>query len=106
MEYTFTPGITRLEIPVVINDDNSFEQIESFRAQLMTSRPGVIIDMPMTTIDIWDNDCEWLVDVNFVAITAYFLGSESVCMWEGGRGYIYHSKMVLLNSVLMLVSFM
>ena len=57
--YTFTPGISRLNIPVGIIDDDMFEQIESFQAQLMTLQPGVIIDVSMTTVDIWNNDCKW-----------------------------------------------
>ena len=65
VEYTFTPGITRLDIPVPIVDDVTFEQLESFSAQLTTSHAEVIIDVPMTTVDIWDNDCKWVVCLTY-----------------------------------------
>ena len=61
VEYTFTPGIMRLDVPLVIINDNMFEEIESFRAQLVTFYAGVIIDVPMTTVDILNDDCKWLV---------------------------------------------
>ena len=88
VEYTFTPGITSLDIPVVIADDDMFEQSESFQAQLATSRPEVIIDVPMTTVDISDNDCEWLVYL-FKSLMLLQFTSLLVCAWgwEGGGGW-------------------
>ena len=93
VEYTFTPGITRLEIPVVIIDDDMFEQMESFRAQLVTSQEGVIIDVPMTTVDILDNECEYIAsllipvtDISFVTNCVLLRPCGVVCIGGGGGG--------------------
>ena len=56
MEYTFTPGVKRVEIPVTISNDDVFEGPESFFATIATTHPGAIISREMTTIDITDDD--------------------------------------------------
>ena len=61
MEYTFTPGQMRVVIPVTISDDNVFEGPEAFIGMLATSHAGAIITVPMTTININDNDRKYKV---------------------------------------------
>ena len=56
VQYTFTPGTTRLDIPVPIVNDDQFEGTEDFRGFLRTAAAGAIIDVPMTTVEIIDND--------------------------------------------------
>ena len=58
VEYTFIPGDTRLDIPVNIVDDTTFEDSETFSGRLTSSQAGVLIDVPMTTVEILDNDCK------------------------------------------------
>ena len=56
MEYTFMPGgDTRLDIPVTIINDTDFEGAEQFLGRLSTSA-NAIIDVPMTTVNIYDDD--------------------------------------------------
>lgn len=56
MEYTFTPGLNRIEIPVTIANDGDFEGLENFFAMIATTHPGAIITRDMTTIQINDDD--------------------------------------------------
>ena len=73
MEYTFTPGQMRVVIPVTISDDNVFEGPEAFIGMLATSHAGAIITVPMTTINIDDNDrkCNTLVIQSCIDPTLY-----------------------------------
>ena len=73
MEYTFTPGQMRVVIPVTISDDNVFEGPEAFIGMLATSHAGAIITVPMTTINIDDNDrkCNKLVIQSCIDPTLY-----------------------------------
>ena len=57
--YTFTPGDTRLEIPVTINDDSIFEGPEQFIGRLSTTSDADI-DLGMTTVTINDNDRKFI----------------------------------------------
>ena len=56
MEYTFTPGVNRVEIPVTISNDGDFEGPEYFNAMIATTYQGAIISREMTTIEINDDD--------------------------------------------------
>ena len=54
-------GQTRLDIPVTIVDDSDFEGAEQFQGMLSSaSIPGTIIDVPLTTVNIADNDRKFL----------------------------------------------
>ena len=58
IQYIFTPGQTRLSIPVrTIVDDFEFEGAEQFLGRLSTSAHA-IIDIPTITVTIIDNDCK------------------------------------------------
>ena len=54
-QYTFVPGGTKLDIPVTIVDDSTFEGAELFLVRLSTSADA-IIDVPQTTVVIDDDD--------------------------------------------------
>ena len=45
----------RLDIPVNITDDELFEEDEGL---LMTNQEGVVINVPMTTVKILNDDCK------------------------------------------------
>ena len=57
IEYTFVPGVNRIEIPVTISNDGDFEGPESFNATIATTHLGAVISRQMTTIEIVDDDC-------------------------------------------------
>ena len=61
MQYIFTPGQTRLSIPVTIVDDSEFEEVEQFLGRLSTSAEHAIIDIPTTILIINDNDCKLII---------------------------------------------
>ena len=65
VQYTFTPGTTRLDIPVPVVNDNQFEATEDFQGFLSTDAAVAIIDVPTTTVEIIDNDRKW--HINFSA---------------------------------------
>ena len=58
--YTFTPGQTRLDIPVTINDDSIFEGPEQFIGRLSTTS-NAEIDIGMTTVTISDDDRKFII---------------------------------------------
>ena len=61
MQYIFTPGQTRLSIPVTIVDDSELEEVEQFLGRLSTSAEHAIIDIPTTILIINDNDCKLII---------------------------------------------
>lgn len=60
-QYIFTPGQTRLSIPVTIIDDSEFEEVEQFLGRLSTSAEHAITDIPTTIVAINDNDCKLII---------------------------------------------
>ena len=62
--YIFTPGKTRLDIPVSIVNDDQFEDTEQFQGLLTTSNAvGAIIDVPITTVETTDNACKVYITI-------------------------------------------
>ena len=53
--FRFASGVCFL---VNIEDDNAFENPETFTATLTTSDPDIIINPPMATVEIHDTDSE------------------------------------------------
>jgi hypothetical protein len=49
-------GATRLDIPVTIVGDSTFEDQEKFMGILSTSNANAVIDVPMTDVFITDDD--------------------------------------------------
>lgn len=70
IQYIFTPGQTRLSIPVTIVDDSEFEGAEQFLGSLSTSAHA-IIDIPITTVTIVDNDCKLLLPCTEVQLSLF-----------------------------------
>ncbi len=56
-QYTFLPGgATRLDIPVTIVGDSTFEDQEQFQGILSTSNANAVIDESTTEVFITDDD--------------------------------------------------
>ena len=63
---------------VTIEDDNAFENAETFIATLTTSDPNVIINPPMATVEIQDTDSE---DISMHGVCKNYWSSCKVLLY-------------------------